>query len=283
MIFSLISSFGFGQQDLELGIPIAEIHLKNIDLVSFDTKDQVFASNSAGDIYLFSAEGKRLNLFSPARQGRLNQLEAAWTVNIFSFSSDLQEYRVLDRFLNPLTESGFLLTDVNLAKAATFGNNNVVWVWDESDLSLKSLDYLRNLVIQSQPMNLILNSENLAVSEIREFKNRVFMNMPESGIFVFDNQGNLLKKLNVKTTQRLCFYKEHLLWFEQDTLMTTSISTGKNEEIATILVSDFRYLQVGQERLAIVSKDKLTLYPMPDWLKNIMIVRNDARSLIFSD
>ena len=283
MIFSLISSFGFGQQDLELGIPIAEIPLKNIDLVSFDTKDQVFASNSAGDIYLFSAEGKRLNLFSPARQGRLNQLEAAWTVNIFSFSSDLQEYRVLDRFLNPLTESGFLLTDVNLAKAATFGNNNVVWVWDESDLSLKSLDYLRNLVIQSQPMNLILNSENLAVSEIREFKNRVFMNMPESGIFVFDNQGNLLKKLNVKTTQRLCFYKEHLLWFEQDTLMTTSISTGKNEEIATILVSDFRYLQVGQERLAIVSKDKLTLYPMPDWLKNIMIVRNDARSLIFSD
>ncbi len=269
LIFSLISFLGFGQQDLELGEPIAEILLKNIDLVSLDTKDQIFASNSAGDIYLFSAEGKQLNLFSPARQGRLNQLEAAWTVNIFSFSSDLQEYRVLDRFLNPLSESGFLLTDVNLAKAATFGNNNVIWVWDESDLSLKSLDYLRNLVIQSQPMNLILNSENLEVSEIREFKNRVFMNMPESGIFVFDNQGNLLKKLNVKTTQRLCFYKEHLLWFEQDTLIITSISTGKNEKIATILIPDFRYLQVGQERLAIISKDKLTLYPIPDWLKNI--------------
>lgn len=269
LIFSLISFLGFGQQALELGEPIAEILLKNIDLVSLDTKDQIFASNSAGDIYLFSAEGKQLNLFSPARQGRLNQLEAAWTVNIFSFSSDLQEYRVLDRFLNPLSESGFLLTDVNLAKAATFGNNNVIWVWDESDLSLKSLDYLRNLVIQSQPMNLILNSENLEVSEIREFKNRVFMNMPESGIFVFDNQGNLLKKLNVKTTQRLCFYKEHLLWFEQDTLIITSISTGKNEKIATILIPDFRYLQVGQERLAIISKDKLTLYPIPDWLKNI--------------
>lgn len=269
LLFSLICFNGFSQEVQKLGEPIAEISVKNIDLVSLDTKDQVFASNIAGDIYLFSAEGKQLNLFSPARQGRLNQLEAAWTVNVFSFSSDLQEYRVLDRFLNPLTESGFLLADVNLAKAATFGNNNVIWVWDESDLSLKSLDYLRNLVIQSQPLNLILNSENLEVAEIREFKNRVFMNVPESGIFVFDNQGNLLEKLDVKTTQRLCFYKENLLWFEQSELMSISLSTGESQKIASIQVSDLHYLQVGQERLAIVSKDKLTLYQMPDWLKNI--------------
>lgn len=269
LLFSLISFLSFSQEVQILDKPIAEINLKNIDLVSLDTKDQVFTSNMAGDIYLYSAEGKQLNLFSPARQGRLNQLEAAWTVNIFSFSSDLQEYRVLDRFLNPLTESGFLLVDVHLAKAATFGNNNVIWVWDESDLSLKSLDYLRNLVIQSQPLNLILNSENLEVAEIREFKNRVFVNMPESGIFIFDNQGNLLEKLNVKTTQRLSFYKEHLLWFEQSNLMSVSLSTGETQKIATIQVSDLYYLQVGQERLAIVSKDKLTLYQMPDWLKNI--------------
>jgi hypothetical protein len=269
LIFSLTGFSAFSQEDQKLGESIAEISIKNIDLVSLDTKDQVYVSNIAGDIFLFSAEGKQLNLFSPARQGRLNQLEAAWTVNIFTFSSDLQEYRVLDRFLNPLTENGFILVDINLAKAATFGNNNVIWVWDESDLSLKSLDYLRNLVIQSQPLNLILNSENLEVAEIREFKNRVFMNVPESGIFVFDNQGNLLEKLNVKTTQRLCFYKEHLLWFEQDELMSISLSTGETQKIATIQVPDFLYMQVGQERLAIVSKDKLTLYPMPDWLKNI--------------
>ena len=269
LLFCLICFSGFSQEVQLLEKPIAEIILKNIDLVSLDTKDQVFASNIAGDIYLFSSEGRQLNLFSPPRQGRLNQLDAAWTVNIFSFSSDLQEYRVLDRFLNPLTETGFLLTDVNLAKAATIGNNNVIWVWDESDLSLKSLDYQRNLVLQSQPLNLILNSEDLEVAEIREFKNRVFMNVPKSGIFIFDNQGNLLKKLTVKTTQRLCFYKEHMLWFEQNDLLSISLSTGETQKIATIQFPDLYYLQVGQERLAIVSKDKLTLYRMPDLLKNI--------------
>lgn len=269
LIICFISFFDFAQTVQNLGNSISEVTIKDIDLVSFDTKDQIFASNIAGDIYLLSSEGKQLNLFSPPRQGRLNQLEAAWTVNIFSFSSDLQEYRVLDRFLNPLSESGFSLNDVNLAKAATFGNNNVIWVWDESDLSLKTLDYLRNLVIQSQPLNLILNYENLAVTEIREFKNRLFMNMPDSGIFVFDNQGNFLKKLDVKTSQRLCFYKENLLWLDENKLISTSILTGKNKELATLQVPEYKYLQVGQDRLAIVSKDKLTLYPLPDWLKNI--------------
>lgn len=269
VIFTSISFIGFAQKGQNLGKSIAEVPIKDIDLVSFDTKDQIFASTIAGDIYLFSSEGKQLNLFSPARQGRLNQLEAAWTVNIFSFSSDLQEYRILDRFLNPLNESSFILTEVNLAKAATIGNNNVIWVWDESDLSLKSMDYLRNLVIQSQPLNLILKSENLAVTEIREFKNRLFMNLPESGFFIFDNQGNLLKKLDVKTNQRLCFYKEHLIWLDQDRLISTSISTGENKELATLQISDFKYLQVGQGRLAIISKDKLTLYHLPDWLEKI--------------
>lgn len=269
LIFSLNSFLGFSQELQIFGPPIAEIQLNNTDLVSLDTKDQIFASNLAGDIYLFSAEGKQLNLFSPPRQGRLNQLEAAWTVNVFTFSSDLQEYRVLDRFLNPLAESGFLLNEVNLAKAATFGNNNVIWVWDESDLSLKSLDYRRNLVIQSQPLNLILNSEDLAVTEIREFKNRVFMNFPETGIFMFDNQGNLLGKLKVNTTQRLCFYKEHLIWVEEGEIRAISLSTGESQKIATFNTPDFQYLQVGQERLVVVSKDKLTLYPIPNWLKNI--------------
>src|SRR5690606_28204360 len=214
LLITFVPLMAIAQGERKLGIPLAEISLENLDLISFDTKDQLFASTIAGDIYLFSQDGKQLNLFSPARQGRLNQLEAGWTVNIFSFSADLQEYRILDRFLNPLAEKGFSLSDINLVKAATLGNNNVVWVWDESDLSLKSLDYLRNLIIQFQPLNLILNSEELNVSEIREFKNHLFMNVPSSGIFIFDNQGNLIKKIEVKGIIKLCYYNEHLLWIQ---------------------------------------------------------------------
>ncbi|PZX47469.1 hypothetical protein [Algoriphagus chordae] len=269
LIISFLPLLATAQNREDLGVPLSEISLKNLDLISFDTKDQLFASNTSGDIYLFSAEGKQVNLYSPARQGRLNQLEAAWTVNIFSFSTDLQQYRILDRFLNTLAKDGFMPSEVNLAKAATLGNNNVIWVWDESDLSLKSIDYLRNLIIQSQPLNLILDTDNLDVAEIREFKNRLFMNVPSSGVFIFDNQGNLMKKINLTGVNRLCYYKEHLLWIEGNELLAISLSTNETTSLAQLRSSEASYLQIGQERLAIVSKDSISLYKLPAWLKTI--------------
>jgi hypothetical protein len=194
-------------------------------------------------------------------------LEAAWTVNIFSFSADLQEYRILDRFMNLLSEMGFLLADINLAKAATLGNNNIIWIWDESDLSLKTLDYLRNLITQSQPLNLILNSDNLEVLEIREFKNRLFMNVASEGIFIFDNQGNFLKKIKIVTNQRMSFYNEHILWIQENHVMAFSIATQAIFKIAEIPTIDYQYMQVGKETLALVEKDKINVYPLPNWIK----------------
>ncbi|WP_425639992.1 hypothetical protein ACPUEN_09365 [Algoriphagus yeomjeoni] len=267
LIISLVPLFTSAQTEEKLGNPLAEISLQNLDLISFDTKDQLFASTISGDIYLFSADGKQVNLFSPARQGRLNQLEAAWTVNIFSFSSDLQEYRILDRFLNPLAEKGFFLADINLAKAATLGNNNMVWVWDESDLNLKLLDFRRNQIIQSQPLNLILESNDLSVTEIREFKNRLFMNVPQTGVFIFDNQGNLMRKIQVKGINKLCYYNEHLLWIADNKLVAISLTSNETKTLAELESPGGIYLQIGQERLAVVFKDKVNLYTTPDWIK----------------
>lgn len=269
LLISFFPLFANAQSVKKLADPITEIQLENLDLISFDTKDQLFASTISGDIYLFSQEGKQLNLFSPSNQGRLNQLEAGWTVNIFSFSADLQEYRILDRFLNPLAEGGFSLAEINLVKAATLGNNKVVWVWDESDLSLKSMDYLRNLIIQSQPLNLILKSEDLNVTEIREFKNRLFMNVPESGVFIFDNQGNLMQKVLVTGTKKLCYYNDHLLWIDGHNLMAISLFSNETVIIAQLNDSEATYLQIGQDRLAIVVKDKVSLYATPDWIKSL--------------
>lgn len=264
-----LASFQLMAQDNKLGNPIAEIQLENLDLISFDNKDNLFASNTSGDIYQFDRFGKKTNLFSPSRQGRLNQLEAAWTVNIFSFSADLQEYRIFDRFLNPLAENNLLLADVNLVKAATFGNNNTVWVWDESDLSIKSLDYLRNLVIQSQPLNLILNSDDLEVLEIREFKNRLFMNIKNEGIFIFDNQGNLIKKIKMVLNQKMCFHNEYLLWTEEGFLMSISIKSQAIFKIAPIENLEPETIQIGQNRLALVQRGRIILYELPNWLKSL--------------
>ncbi len=269
LFFGLLSKALLSQDLLQLEAPLAEIPVEFLDLVALDTKDQIYASNTSGDIYLFDPKGKQTNIYSPTRQARLHQLEASWTVNIFSFSADLQEYRVMDRFLNPIAENSLMLNEINLSKAATLGNNNVVWVWDESDLSLKSLDYLRNLVIQSQPLNLILDSEDLQVTEIREFKNRLFINVPKSGIFIFDNQGNFLKKVNLKIDQRLCFYNESLFWVEGRNLKMCSLKSQAIFDLGILPYKDILYLQIGTENMVLVKKDLISVYPVPEGLRRM--------------
>lgn len=257
------------QEVLDYGSPIAEISVENLDLVSLDTRDQIFASNETGDIFLFDKSGRQLNLFSPARQAQIHQLEASWTVNIFTFSADLQEYRVLDRFLNPIAENRFLLNEIILPKAATLGNNNIIWVWDESDLSLKSLDYLRKQIVQSQPLNLILDSEELRVTEIREFKNRLFMNVPGSGIFIFDNQGNFLQKAAIQIEQRMCFYLENLFWIEQNNLKRYSISTQETYDLGRVPLDEIESMQIGRDIVTFLIKDGIKVYSLPEGMKRL--------------
>src|SRR5690606_6364637 len=255
LFFGLLASALSAQQAPKFAPPVAEIQLRFLDLISLDTRDQIYVSNTSGDVYLFDRNGRQLNVFSARRQGRLNQLEAAWTVNVCSFSSDLQEYRIMDRFLNPIAENSFPLNDITLPKASTLGNNNIIWVWDESDLSIKSLDYLRNIVLQSLPLTMILESEDLQVSEIREFKNRLFINVPESGIFIFDNQGNFLRKVNLQIDQRMCFYKENLFWIADKKLMMYSITLEAIFDLGILPEDDIEYLSIGQDIMIFAKKD----------------------------
>lgn len=257
------------QGSIDLGEPLAKIELVQMDLLSLDTRDQIFISRENGDIFLFDPNGTQLNFFSPPRQARLQQLEASWTVNIFSFSTDLQEYRILDRFLNPLIEKTLVGDEIGLPKAATLGNNNVIWVWDESDLRLKSLNYLQNKIIQSQPLNLILEAEDLTILEIREIKNRVFVNIPESGIYIFDNQGNFVQKVPVRTGQRLCIYKERIFWFDEGRLKGYSIQNREELDYGKVPVQSAHSLQIGQEILVIQSTSGIQVFNLPELLKQL--------------
>lgn len=254
-------------QDISWKTPLGQINLQSLDQVSIDTRDQIFASTVTGDIYLLNKSGEEINFFSPPRQAKLQQLEASWTVNIFSFSADLQEYRILDRFLNPLAEKNFLQNDINLPKAATLGNNNIIWVYDESDFSLKSLNYLQNQLIQSQPLNLILATDQLNIQDIKEYKNRVFLAVAGTGVFILDNQANLLQKIEIPSMLRISVFREMIFWIENQKLLSYDINSAQEYNWGEIPVKNTQFIHFGQEILIFQSPSELQIFQIPQDLK----------------
>ncbi|MCR9017245.1 hypothetical protein [Aquiflexum gelatinilyticum] len=212
-----------------------EINLPRMDKVSMDNQGFIFVTDLEGNLYQFNKSGKVINNFSPHRQGRISQLEAGWTINIFTFSIDLQEYRILDRFINPVADNRIPLNLITLAKAATLGNNNIIWVYDEADLSLKQFDYMRNQVVQQQPLNLILDRSSLDITEMREYQNLLFIHIKGEGIFILDNQGNLIKKIQANPSRNFGFWKNKTVFIENEKVISMDFQSEKKD---TFLLSD---------------------------------------------
>ena len=243
-------------------IPKAIINIEGIDQVSVDNQGYLFVSDKEGNISQFEKNGKKLNVFSPDRQGRLNQLEATWTVNIFSFSADLQEYRILDRFLNPIAENRIPQDEIGLAKAATLGNNNIIWILDESDISLNQFDYKRNIIIQHQPLGLILNNVDLDVIDIREYQNLLFLNIRNLGVYIFDNQANFIKLLPLKIDQKLSFWKTNLLFMDKGEVNMVDFQTGESENIPITIFHPAIKILIHQNDFILCGSDQIWIYPL---------------------
>ncbi|PRY85263.1 hypothetical protein [Mongoliibacter ruber] len=226
LFFCIITLPSFSQ-NTEWGQP-AVINFPRLGLLSIDNQGFIFISDLEGNLYQYNNTGIRVNNFSPQRQGALSQLEAAWTVNIFTFSADLQEYRILDRFINPVSENRIPLHLITLAKVATLGNNNIIWVFDEADLTLKQLDFRQQRIVQNQPLNLVLTQSSLRIVDIREYQNMVFLNIEDEGIYILDNQANFLQQIPIELSQKLSFWKGELVYIKDQELILFSLKNRSN-------------------------------------------------------
>jgi len=257
MFCFLIFAFSRAQSDWELK---HTIQFPRLGLLSLDNQGFIFISDLEGNIYQYNKEGRLVNNFSPHRQGALSQLEAAWTVNIFTFSTDLQEYRILDRFINPVSQNRIPIDKITLAKMATLGNNNIMWVFDEADLSLKQFDYRISEILQNQPLNLILERSSLEVKDIREYQNLLFLYIESEGVYILDNQGNYIRNLKLNLSQKLSFWKNYLVFHENDQLVLFNFQTGKREEFELPEKVIPKNIMINQYAIFLYDESKVLIY-----------------------
>lgn len=241
---------------------IAEIPVKGVDQVSLDNRGQIFYTTLDGSLYQLSSAGLQINHYSPSRQARITQLEAAWTVNIFTFSKDLQRFELFDRFLNPITSRDLNDYDIGLARTGTLGNNNSIWVFDESNLSLKRVDYRRQSVLQSQPLNLVLEEQEWEVLDLKEAKNILFMRVP-GRVVLFDNQGNFLKRLSVPGENHLSISGDHLYNIENGNIVEYKWNTGMKTAFNLPSVYKNHYIKSSSDILVFYNQSRILIYQNP--------------------
>jgi hypothetical protein len=225
LIVSLIAFLGFVQFEL-IGQPSV------IDSLQVETKITAFSKNRSGDIFLafeggaitkYNGSLDSIISFSPSKIGDITLIEAGLGFQIFTFYNEFQEFAILDRFLTRDTRYDLSQTSANYIDNCTFSRDQNLWAFEDNQMRLVKINLSIREVIVEVPLEFIIDSQDHKISFIKEYQNLVFIVDELSGIYIFDNLGNYLRKIEVQGLRQCSFNNDNLFFIAENELHILSL------------------------------------------------------------
>lgn len=219
----------------------------------YDQQGNLYLSTQEGSIVKYDSSFHELISYAAEKVTPITNIDVSNRFKIFGFYKNDQSYVLLDQSLRKLNESTFDPRIIGNGEAACFASNEMIWIFDELDFSLKKLNPSLNQIVINIRLPLVLGTDNYAIIQLEEHQNRLYINNSEDGIYVFDGFGNFLKKLNISTNHLFKIFREKLYYIDHSTVKAIHIYTHEIEIIPgikdidgllTLLVNDHQLLLV---------------------------------------
>lgn len=257
----VIAPYASFSQSLNL---IKEISIPPAQTVSIDPSGNVYVASTKGDVFKYGPDGKELIHYSPIKPAEITLLEAWNPLRIFLFYADFQEYVFLDRFLvpSPIYRLDEGISDFANTIAPSLDNN--IWFIDIASFSLQKFDINFNTVLISTPLELILNPDDYEIGFMREYQNILFVNDRKSGILVFDNLGNYIRKIN-KAGLTHFYFADNFMYFMDDGAVIFEDIYGKEEKAAIKLPPEehnYNHVLIHDTKLYAFLHNELKIYEL---------------------
>ena len=233
LIVSLITILGLVQFE-SIGQPNV------IDSLLLENKTTAFSKNRSGDIFLAFEGGAitkynrsldSLISFSPNKIGDITRIEAAHGFQIFTFYSEFQEFAIMDRFLTRDTRYELSQTSANYVDNCVFSRDQNLWAFEENQMRLIKINLSIREVEVEVPLEFIIDSQDHKISFIKEYQNLVFIVDELSGIYIFDNLGNYLRKVEAQGVKQCSFNEDNLYYVEENQLQILSLYSKDRQSI----------------------------------------------------
>lgn len=262
LLLLCISGNIYGQKD-DLN-KLWELSLSGIDKLATNNRGEIFVTDKQGYLYQYDAEGGLVNQLATSLSTPVTNLDAYNTVNIFLFSAALQRFEYLDRFLNPISS-----LSINEAipsgwvSQACPGNNNSLWLYDESDLNLNKFSLINNELVQAQALNTLIQQNDLDVVLLTERNNLLFLQIAEDGLYIFDNQANFIEKISLTTHNRSVIEGDFVYVIQEGQLIKVNYLTKTYQSIAIPKERKFEKLVLSSQQVCLANEKILAVYKRP--------------------
>jgi len=199
--------------------------------------------------------------FSPNKLGDITLLEAWHGFQIFAFYEEFQEFVLLDRFLTRDTRYQLSQSSANYADMCTISSDQNLWIFEENQLRLIKLNLNIRAVDIEVPLEFVLDANEHNITFLREYQNLVFLVDEYSGIYVFDNLGNFLRKIDVPGIINCSFRNDHLFFLQNNEVHDINLYQGSHE-IIKMSPGDYLGVLPLEKVFLLIQKDMVIKIPL---------------------
>ena len=243
---------------------ISEVYsLKVEDAVdaTADHMAMLYVSNEKGLITKYDKNGVQLLSYSGNKISPIYSVDVSHTAKVFGFFRDNQSYLILDRYLNPLNEAMLNSTHIGYATETAYAADNNLWIFDQSDLSIKKLNLINNTIETVISVSLFVETKEWDIRQIEEYQNRLYVFNSSGDVYVFDNLGNYIKSLDIKPSCNFWFEDEHMIYIEDQRINKYGLYNNEIKHIAVIKHTNhiIKIISINNF-IYLISKNKIIVY-----------------------
>ncbi len=227
-----------------------------ITAFSQDRAGNFFLALKGGSITKYNNKQDSLISYSPSKLGDITLIEAWHGFKIFTFYQEFQDFTILDRYLSRDIRYALSQSSQNYVDMCTYTRDQNLWVYEENQLRLLKINLnLREIEIDV-PLEFIISSQDHRITFMKEYQNLVFLVDELSGIYIFDNLGNYLRKISSIGIQHCSFKKDRIYYITNNQIHVVGLY--KEEHQVIDLPAD-KYLGIiaSNSSLLLVTKTKI--------------------------
>lgn len=238
------------------------IDISNPGALSKDRRGYVYIANDAGDVIQYDFNGNKVNTYSPDKPGIVTLIEAWAALRILVFYEDFQEYLFLDRFLNASPYYQIGRENVGFSTLLTLAEDNNLWLIDNETLNLIKFDNTTDqILINTSLSNYILVANN-NLNFMRAYQQQVFINDATSGILIFDNFGNYVKKLPLTGLGYFNFHKDELYYLSDGAINFINLYSLQERSIRLGLDKTYDKVLLARNNAFLFRKEAVDVFEL---------------------
>lgn len=240
-----------------------ETRIEGALAMSQDRKGNIFIADSQGSLDVYDTTATRILNFASSNGRAPSHLEAWLTLKVFLYYEAFQEYVILDRFLNTSEPFGLNEELIGYASVASLSSEENIWLFDNTDFSLKKYEPLLDRLLVNTPLDLVLDPDDYRIVYMREYQNLLLLSDFNSGILLFDNLGNLKKKLDYPGVSYVGVLGNSLCFAQGKRFVVYDLYTQEERSVALPAGESWKFATLVPGKWVLVSDGLLKIMEIP--------------------